>query len=168
MQGEEGASICGACGGRASGRWGIRRNVWRGLHRRSSLLLRTTESGMSEDEILSDFPDLEREDIRAALAFAADWASVNDSALFRARRLFDWTRRRIVRCRKGLTRTSRYRRPSASSKYAATSMQSASRAPSGRHSNTASATRSAASRRTTCTLRLQRSTIQYSATPMRR
>lgn len=29
-------------------------------------------SGMSEDEILSDFPDLEREDIRAALAFAAD------------------------------------------------------------------------------------------------
>lgn len=29
-------------------------------------------SGMSEDEILADFPDLEREDIRAALAFAAD------------------------------------------------------------------------------------------------
>ena len=29
-------------------------------------------SGMSEDEILHDFPDLEREDIRAALAFAAD------------------------------------------------------------------------------------------------
>lgn len=28
--------------------------------------------GMSEDEILADFPDLEREDIRAALAFAAD------------------------------------------------------------------------------------------------
>jgi uncharacterized protein (DUF433 family) len=28
--------------------------------------------GMSEDEILTDFPDLEREDIRAALAFAAD------------------------------------------------------------------------------------------------
>jgi uncharacterized protein (DUF433 family) len=27
--------------------------------------------GMSEDEILSDFPDLTREDIRAALAFAA-------------------------------------------------------------------------------------------------
>lgn len=27
--------------------------------------------GMSEDEILSDFPDLAREDIRAALAFAA-------------------------------------------------------------------------------------------------
>ena len=29
-------------------------------------------SGMSEDEILADFPDLEREDIRASLAFAAD------------------------------------------------------------------------------------------------
>jgi uncharacterized protein (DUF433 family) len=29
-------------------------------------------SGMSEDEILRDFPDLQREDIRACLAFAAD------------------------------------------------------------------------------------------------
>ncbi len=29
-------------------------------------------SGMSEDEILSDFPDLERDDIRACLEFAAD------------------------------------------------------------------------------------------------
>ena len=29
-------------------------------------------SGMSEDEILTDFPDLTREDIRACLAFAAD------------------------------------------------------------------------------------------------
>jgi uncharacterized protein (DUF433 family) len=29
-------------------------------------------SGMSEDEILSDFPDLTRDDIRACLAFAAD------------------------------------------------------------------------------------------------
>lgn len=29
-------------------------------------------SGMSEDDILRDFPDLEREDIRASLAFAAD------------------------------------------------------------------------------------------------
>jgi uncharacterized protein (DUF433 family) len=27
--------------------------------------------GMSEDEILADFPDLRREDLRAALAFAA-------------------------------------------------------------------------------------------------
>jgi len=29
-------------------------------------------SGMSGDEILSDFPDLTREDIRACLKFAAD------------------------------------------------------------------------------------------------
>jgi uncharacterized protein (DUF433 family) len=29
-------------------------------------------SGMNEEEILSDFPDLTREDIRACLAFAAD------------------------------------------------------------------------------------------------
>ena len=29
-------------------------------------------SGMSEDQILSDFPDLTRTDIRACLAFAAD------------------------------------------------------------------------------------------------
>lgn len=28
--------------------------------------------GMTEDEILSDFPDLTRDDIRACLAFAAD------------------------------------------------------------------------------------------------
>ena len=30
------------------------------------------EGGMSENEILADFPDLTREDIRACLAFAAD------------------------------------------------------------------------------------------------
>ena len=29
-------------------------------------------SGMSEDEIIDDFPDLTREDIRACLLFAAD------------------------------------------------------------------------------------------------
>ena len=29
-------------------------------------------SGMSEDEILRDFPDLTRNDLRACLAFAAD------------------------------------------------------------------------------------------------
>jgi len=29
-------------------------------------------SGMSEQELLADFPDLERDDIRAALAFAAE------------------------------------------------------------------------------------------------
>jgi uncharacterized protein (DUF433 family) len=35
-------------------------------------VLKCLASGMSEDEILHDFPDLEREDIRAALAFAAE------------------------------------------------------------------------------------------------
>lgn len=29
-------------------------------------------SGMSEEEVLADFPDLTRDDIRACLAFAAD------------------------------------------------------------------------------------------------
>ncbi len=29
-------------------------------------------SGMSEEQILADFPDLNRDDIRACLAFAAD------------------------------------------------------------------------------------------------
>ena len=29
-------------------------------------------SGMSEQEVLDDFPDLTRDDIRACLAFAAD------------------------------------------------------------------------------------------------
>ena len=35
-------------------------------------ILEYLASGMTEAEILVDFPDLEREDIRAALAFAAE------------------------------------------------------------------------------------------------
>lgn len=35
-------------------------------------ILEYLASGMSEDQILRDFPDLTREDIRACLAFAAD------------------------------------------------------------------------------------------------
>ena len=35
-------------------------------------ILEYLASGMSQDEILADFPDLEREDIIAALAFAAE------------------------------------------------------------------------------------------------
>jgi uncharacterized protein (DUF433 family) len=35
-------------------------------------ILEYLASGMSEDEILADFPELERDDIRASLAFAAD------------------------------------------------------------------------------------------------
>lgn len=35
-------------------------------------ILEYLASGMTEDEILEDFPDLRRDDIRACLAFAAD------------------------------------------------------------------------------------------------
>jgi uncharacterized protein (DUF433 family) len=35
-------------------------------------ILEYLASGMSEDEILRDFPDLTQQDIRACLAFAAD------------------------------------------------------------------------------------------------
>ena len=44
----------------------------RGLRITVSDVLDYLASGMSEDEILRDFPDLTREDIRACLAFAAD------------------------------------------------------------------------------------------------
>lgn len=36
-------------------------------------------AGMSEDDIISDFPDLEKDDIRACLAFAADRGRNNPS-----------------------------------------------------------------------------------------
>jgi uncharacterized protein (DUF433 family) len=44
----------------------------RGLRITVSDVLEYLAAGMTEDEILAEFPDLEREDIRAALAFAAD------------------------------------------------------------------------------------------------
>jgi uncharacterized protein (DUF433 family) len=44
----------------------------RGLRITVYEVLEYLASGMSEDEILSDFPDLTRDDIRACLAFAAD------------------------------------------------------------------------------------------------
>ena len=44
----------------------------RGLRFTVSDVLDYLASGMSEDEILDEFPDLEREDIKAALAFAAE------------------------------------------------------------------------------------------------
>jgi uncharacterized protein (DUF433 family) len=44
----------------------------RGMRITVSNVLDYLASGMSEDEILHDFPDLTREDIRACLAFAAD------------------------------------------------------------------------------------------------
>ena len=44
----------------------------RGLRITVSDVLEYLASGMTEDEILREFPDLERDDIRASLAFAAD------------------------------------------------------------------------------------------------
>jgi uncharacterized protein (DUF433 family) len=44
----------------------------RGMRVTVSDVLDYLASGMSEDEILVEFPDLEREDIKAALAFAAE------------------------------------------------------------------------------------------------
>jgi uncharacterized protein (DUF433 family) len=44
----------------------------RGLRITVSDVLDYLAGGMSEDDLLADFPDLQREDIRAVLAFAAD------------------------------------------------------------------------------------------------
>ena len=44
----------------------------RGLRITVSDVLEYLASGMAEDEILADFPDLTREDIKACLAVAAD------------------------------------------------------------------------------------------------
>jgi uncharacterized protein (DUF433 family) len=44
----------------------------RGLRITVSDVLEYLASGMTEDEILSEFPDLEKEDIRACLSFAAE------------------------------------------------------------------------------------------------
>ena len=44
----------------------------RGLRIAVSDVLDYLASGMSEEDLLRDFPDLTREDIRACLAFAAD------------------------------------------------------------------------------------------------
>ena len=44
----------------------------RGLRLTVYDVLESLAAGMSEAEILNDFPDLTREDIRACLAFAAD------------------------------------------------------------------------------------------------
>jgi uncharacterized protein (DUF433 family) len=44
----------------------------RGLRITVSDILDYLASGMTEEEILEDFPELTREDIKASLAFAAD------------------------------------------------------------------------------------------------
>lgn len=43
----------------------------RGLRYPVEWLLELLSSGMSHDEVLADYADLERDDLRAALAFAA-------------------------------------------------------------------------------------------------
>jgi uncharacterized protein (DUF433 family) len=43
----------------------------RGLRYPVEMLLELLSSGMSPDEVLADYPDLERDDLRAVLAFAA-------------------------------------------------------------------------------------------------
>jgi uncharacterized protein (DUF433 family) len=53
----------------------------RGMRIRVSDVLELLAEGVSEDEILGDFPDLESEDIRAALAFAA---GASDHRILRA------------------------------------------------------------------------------------
>jgi len=44
----------------------------RGLRITVSDILEYLAAGMTEDEIIADFPELTRDDIRASLAFAAD------------------------------------------------------------------------------------------------
>jgi len=44
----------------------------RGLRITVADVLSYLAAGMTEDQILADFPDLQRDDIRAALAYAAD------------------------------------------------------------------------------------------------
>lgn len=51
----------------------------RGLRITVSDVLEYLASGMTEAEILADFPDLELEEIRAALAFAAERERESDS-----------------------------------------------------------------------------------------
>ena len=49
----------------------------RGLRVPVATVLKMLAAGMTEDEILSDYPDLEREDISACLAFAARLSNVH-------------------------------------------------------------------------------------------
>ena len=56
----------------------------RGLRYTVESVLGWLASGMSIEEILADFPDLERDDILAALAYAADLVRVNRGEPFMA------------------------------------------------------------------------------------
>jgi uncharacterized protein (DUF433 family) len=55
--------------------------VIRGTRLTVELILRKLGAGLSEQEIVGDHPRLTREDIRAALAFAADYMH-NDEVIF--------------------------------------------------------------------------------------
>jgi uncharacterized protein (DUF433 family) len=55
--------------------------VIRGTRLTVELILRKLGAGLSEEQILEDYPRLTREDIRAALAFAADYVH-NDDVVF--------------------------------------------------------------------------------------
>ncbi|GDY11613.1 hypothetical protein LBMAG53_04910 [Planctomycetota bacterium] len=50
--------------------------VIRGLRYPVEMLLDLLSSGMTSDEILADYPDLERADLHAALAYAAQLSRV--------------------------------------------------------------------------------------------
>ena len=50
------------------------RPIIRGMRISVDMILSLLSRGVPEQEILSDYPDLEREDIRACLAFAAERA----------------------------------------------------------------------------------------------
>jgi uncharacterized protein (DUF433 family) len=51
----------------------------RGLRYPVEMLLELMSAGMSEDEILADYPDLERDDLRACLAYATQLAKTRTS-----------------------------------------------------------------------------------------
>lgn len=53
--------------------------VIRGLRYPVQTILELLSAGMSFEDILADYPDLEREDLLAALAFAAKLAEVKHS-----------------------------------------------------------------------------------------
>lgn len=57
--------------------------VIRGLRYPVEVLLELLSSGMTIDEILADYEDLEREDVLAALAFAARLSQIKRVELFR-------------------------------------------------------------------------------------
>ena len=53
----------------------------RGLRYPVPMLLELMSSGMTQDEILGDYPDLEREDLLAAMAYGARLADAKRVAL---------------------------------------------------------------------------------------